>query len=162
MLLKLSPALKGFITAILMIGVALLLDKRKDNGDTRLQYLILVLYAAGIIWSLVSYSFIEKSNRKFSALFSQGFKCFIVVTLVMIVFTALFIKMHPEYAVQEAAATKEYYLKQGDKTPAEIADLAERAKKQYAITVISVSIFRYLIFGAIVTAGTAALLTRRK
>lgn len=162
MLLKLSPALKGFITAVLMIGVALLLDSRKEAGDARLQYLVLILYAAGIIWTLVSFSLLEKTNRNFSSFFNQGFKCFIIVTLVMIAFTAIFIKMHPEYAVQEAQATKEYYIKQGDKTPTELADLAERAKKQYAITVISVSIFRYLIFGAIVTAGTAVLLTRRK
>lgn len=162
MLLKLSPALKGLITAVLMIGVALLLDSRKEAAGSRLQYLILILYAAGIIWSLVSFGIIEKTSRKFSSFFNQGFKCFIVVTLVMIAFTAVFIKMHPEYAVQEALLTKEYYIKQGDKTPTEIADLVDRAKKQYAITVISVSIFRYLIFGAIVTAGTAALLTRRK
>ena len=84
-----------------------------------------------------------------------------MVTLVMVGFTFVFVRAHPEYAEQEAKNTKEYYEAKGDKMPAEIEDLSQKAKKQYTVTVISLSIFRYLITGAILTAAISALLIRR-
>jgi hypothetical protein len=97
----------------------------------------------------------------FGELFSQGFRCFILVTILMVGFTYVFVKMHPELAEQEAVTTIEYYQQKGDKTPMEIEEMGKKAKKQYPIAVVSLSIFRYLIIGAVLTAGTAAVLTRK-
>lgn len=153
---KLTPGIKGLLTALLMIGMTLLLDKFHDQTDPRLQYLVFVVYAVGIIWTLLPL------RGSFGELFSKGFRCFIVITLVMVLFTFIFIKLHPEWAEQEKKTTIEYYSKQGDNTPAELEEMGKKAKKQYPVAVVSLSIFRYLIIGAALTAGTAAILTRRK
>ncbi|HQV59840.1 MAG: DUF4199 domain-containing protein [Chitinophagaceae bacterium] len=162
MQLRLSPAIKGLITAVLMIAVALVIDAKKEAADPRLQYLIFIVYGAGIIWTLLSFRQSAAFNGKFAELFSQGFKCFIVVTLIMVAFTAVFIQLHPEFALQEAAYQREQLVKLNDKTPTEIEDLVARVKKQYPVRYISASIFGYLILGAAVTAVASVLLTRRR
>ena|SRR5690242_1614670 len=159
--IRLSPALKGLITSLLIIAVILFIHSRKNNIDPRVQYLVYILYAAGIAWALIPFR-----GSRFGELFSIGFRCFIVIVLVLVAFTIIFIKFHPELAVQEAQKTKDYYLKEyyehrGDKTPVQIEEIAKKAKKQYAVTVISISIFRYLIIGVVLTAAISALLIRR-
>jgi Protein of unknown function (DUF4199) len=157
-----SPAVKGLITGILMIVSALIIFYTDQPPDSPLQYLIYIIYAGGIIWTVVSHSYSASFAGKFSDLFSQGFRCFIVVTLLMVLFTGLFIKMHPEFAIQEARAYKEQLIKQKNKTPDEIDEIAAKVEKQYMISHISVSIFGYLIIGAGITAIVSALLIRRK
>jgi len=158
---RLSPALKGLITSIVMIAVVLIIHAKKDSIDYRWQYAVYILYALGIVWALIPFR-----QLRFGELFSIGFRCFIVISLIMVAFTYIFIKMHPELAVEEGIKTKEYYLKEyrektGSYTPVQIDEMAEKAKKQYAVTVISISIFRYLIIGVILTAATSVLLMRK-
>ncbi len=162
MALRLSPVIKGFITAAVMIAATLLIDARRTELDPRWQYLVFIIYGAGIVWTLISFHRSGTVRGKFSAYFGQAFRCFIIVIIMMVAFTAIYLKVHPEYAAQEAQITREYYLKKGDKTPAELDDIAEKAKKQYPVTFISISIFGYLIIGAVVSAGISALLTRRQ
>lgn len=153
---NLSPAIKAVITAGLMIVASLLIDKWHEVLDLRIQYLVYLLYLGGIIWSLMA------TRGNFGQLFSTGFRHFIVVTILMVCFTYVFVKTHPELAEQEKAATISYYQQQGDKLPLEIAEAGEKAKKQYPLAIVSFSIFRYLIIGAALTAGTALILSRRK
>ncbi|MBK8699773.1 MAG: hypothetical protein IPN29_09605 [Saprospiraceae bacterium] len=63
MQLRLSPAIKGLITAVLMIAVALVIDA-KEAADPRLQYLIFIVYGAGIIWTLAEFPAICCLHRK--------------------------------------------------------------------------------------------------
>jgi Protein of unknown function (DUF4199) len=161
--MRINPTIKGLITGLIMIAASLGIDQVKDSVSPSIEYLVFAIYAAGVIWTILAFARDSPSyTGKFSELFSQGFKCFIIVTLLMVTFTGVFIKMHPEFADQEAVATKEYYLKQGDKTPMEIEETAAKAKKQYTVTVVSIAIFRYLIFGAVITAATAVILKRRQ
>jgi len=159
---KLSPGIKGLITGLVMAGVALWIDSSKQSINPAFQFLVYIVYAAGIFWTLYSYSFFEQSGTNFSTLFNKGFRCFIVVALVMVIFTFIFLKMHPEFAIQEAATTKDYYIQQGGKTPAEIEEMVITAKKRYPVIVISLSIFRYLLIGAGITALFSVILSRRK
>ncbi len=161
MQLRISPVIKGLITAVLMIALALIIASKK-NTTPEWQYLLYLVYAAGIIWTLISFSRSGTFSGKFSELFGQGFRCFIVVTLVMVIFTGIFIKIHPEYAEQEAKATREYYHEKADKTASEIEEMAQKAKKQYPVIFISISIFRYLVAGAVFTTAVSGFLTRRK
>jgi hypothetical protein len=49
------PALKGLLTAIIMIAVVMAIYYGGDKVDPRLQYLIYAIYAGGVIWTLVAY-----------------------------------------------------------------------------------------------------------
>ena len=145
-----------------MIALVLVIYNAGDSADPRLQYLIYLIYAVGITWTLVAYSRSPGFKAGFGSVFNQGFRCFIVVTLLLVIFTGVFSMMHPEFAQQTAEAYREELLLKKDKLPAEIETEVADYKKQYTLRLVSVSIFGYLIIGAAVTAVGAALLTRRK
>ena len=161
--MKLSPAIKGIITASIMIAIALITYYSGLPANSPFQYLIYAVYALGITWTVIAYRKSESFTGKFGGLFNQGFKCFIVVTLLIVAFTGIFSKMHPEFAEESAKLYKEeLVLNAKDKTPSDIEEDVARYKKGYTLALIYGSIFGYLIIGAVVTAATSLLLTRRK
>ncbi|MGZ5218617.1 MAG: DUF4199 domain-containing protein [Chitinophagaceae bacterium] len=160
---KFTPLLKGIITGSAMIIVSLALFYSKIPVESNLHYVIYILYAAGIIWALISYSRSASYTGKFGDIFGQGFRCFIVVTLMMVAFTAIFSMQHPEFAEEAANYYKEDLIKEKNKTPEEIEKLVGKARKQYTTGLVSLTIFGYLVTGAVITAaGSAFLLMRRK
>jgi len=159
---KYSPLLKGVITGVLMIILTLLLFYSKQPADTPLQFLSYTIYGGGIIWTIISYSHSPFHTGKFSELFGQGFRCFIMVTLIMVTFTAIFSMLHPEFAEEAAKYYKESLMKEHSKTPSEIEDMVRQVKKQYTTSVVSITIFRYLIIGVIFTAACSGIIIKRK
>lgn len=158
---KLTPLVKGIITGIVLVILSLVLYYSKTT-NSRLNYLIYIIYALGIAWTLVSYSRSPAFTARFADSFGQGFRCFIIVTLIMVAFTAVFTMQHPEFAEEAASYYRTDLIKQGNKTPNEIEELVAQAKKRYPTSIISITIFGYLITGAVFTAAGAALLMRRK
>lgn len=162
MLKNIDATKKGLITGLLMIGISLGIYYSGQPFDSPLQYLIYVVYAAGIVWTIHAFTRQEENTHKFGALFLQGFKCFIAVTLLMVVFTFVFNKMHPEFKNEMVKAYTEDLVKKGNSTPAEIVKNIESAKDYYLTMLISGAIFGYLIIGAIITATTSLLYLKRK
>src|SRR5262245_25560604 len=161
---RLTPLAKGLITAAAILGLTLTIYYTNQRPDSPLNYLIYFLYGAGIIWTLVEYHLHINGSAKFGELFGQGFRCFIVVTLIMSMFTGLFSATHPEFAGQDAKLYREYLDKEvKDKTPAEKDEMVAAEKKQYTTKLIYSAIFGYLILGSIITAaGSVLIVLRRK
>src|SRR5687767_6476091 len=118
--MKIVPAVKGLITAVIMIGIILIIYKLGDKADSRLQYLIYIVYALGVLWTVMDYRRTPAFTGKFGESFSQGFRCFIVVTLMLALFYGVFNYLHPEFAEQQAIAYKEHLVKGGQKLPNDI------------------------------------------
>ncbi len=131
--------------------------------NSPLHYSVYGVYALGIVWTLMSYRNSPSFTGRFGESFGMGFRCFIVATLIMVVYTFVFNKMHPEFAEDAARLYKEQQLaiKNNSKTPDEIVADAARYKNGYAMAVVYGSIFGYLIIGAAVTAAVSGFLTRR-
>ena len=168
---KLTPLVKGIITGVTMLGLTLILHYTKQPTSSSIHYLLYVLYAGGITWTLIDHSRSANYSGKFGDLFGQGFRCFIIVTLIMIVFTGIFSASHPEFAEKDAKSYKEYLMETKDKkeapgkdkTQVEIDEMAGNYKKHYTTGLIYSAIFGYLIVGSILTAaGAGILLMRRK
>jgi Protein of unknown function (DUF4199) len=159
--MRISPAIKGLITAALMIAVFLGVYYTRKNADPRLQYLVYILYALGIAWTILAYRRSSSFTGKFGDIFSQGFKCFIVVTLIVVAFYWIFNYQHPEFRAEAAVAYKEQLVKE-KKLPPDIESEVTTYKKQYTLRLVSGAIIGYLIIGAGVTAVLSAFLTRRK
>ena len=159
---KLTPLIKGIITGVVLVIVSLSLYYSKLPVESKLHYSIYILYAIGIVWTLISYSRSATFTGKFADLFGQGFKFFIVVAFIMVAFTAIFSMLHPEFAEDSARYYKEDLAKEGNKTPLEIDEIVAKVKKQYTTSLVSLTIFGYLITGTIITAAGSALLMRRK
>jgi hypothetical protein len=162
MLKNLNATKKGLITGLVMVGMSLAIYYSGQPFDSPLQYIIYAVYAGGIIWTLYEFSKSEENTNKFAAFFLQGFKCFIVIALLMVVFTFVFNKMHPEFKDAMAKAYSEDLIKKGDKTPAEVLTNVEKAKDFYLTMMISGAIFGYLMIGAVITAAASLLFMKRK
>ena len=160
-IMKLSPLIKGIITAIVMICVSIATFYGLPQSSP-LHYIVFAIYAIGIIWTLITYRNSPAWSGKFVDSFSTGFKCFIVATLLMVLYTFIFNKIHPEFAENSARLFKEQQLKEHNKMPDEIDTDTARYKNGYATAVVYGSIFGYLIIGAAVTAVASLIITRRK
>lgn len=161
--MKLSPLIKGIITAIAMIAISLATYYGLPEKSP-LHYLVFAVYAIGIIWTLTAYKNSPAYSGKFGDSFNTGFKCFIVATLMMVLFTFTFNKIHPEFAEEQTRLFKveQMAIPNNSKTPDEIDAEVIRFKNGYVMAVVYGSIFGYLIIGAAVTALGSILLTRRK
>lgn len=158
--MKFNPAIKGLITAALMVAVFLLVYR--VNPESRfLQLIIYAIYGAGIVWTLLVYRQSAAFTGKFGDNFQQGFRCFVVVTLGMAVFYGLFNYFHPEFADQAAVTLREQLQQEKGNLPTEIDDMVSNFKKQYTLKLVSGAIFGYLIIGAGITAILSAFIKRR-
>jgi hypothetical protein len=153
---------KGLITGIAMIATSFIIYAAKRGFDNKLQYITYTLYLAGVVWTLFDYSKQAAGEAKFGSYFSTGFKCFIVVTLLMVLFTVVFLIMHPEMKEQMAVTVREQLIKQGNKTPKEIEESIAMAKKSFMPALVMATVFSYLVIGAMVTAVAGAVLMQRK
>src|SRR5690242_13747296 len=135
---KFTPLAKGLFTAAAMIIFSLSMYYFKLDRYRGIENFMYVLYAAGIAWTLIEHSKMGQFTGKFQELFGAGFRCFIVVTLLMIAYTAIFSITHPEMADERAVLYKEYLVKEEkSKTPAEIAVAVATYKKQYTTRLVS-------------------------
>jgi 4-hydroxybenzoate polyprenyltransferase len=159
---QLNATKKGAVTGVAMIALTLALFYARQPFDSPAQYLVYLLYAAGIIWTLYDFSKSEENNNKFATFFLQGFKCFMVITLLMVIFTYVFNKMHPEFKDEMAKAYREELVKKGNSTPAEIADNIKKMNQYYLTMLISGAIFGYLLIGGAITAAASLLFMKRK
>lgn len=162
MLKNLNATKKGLITGLLMIGLALLFYYSKQAFDSPFQYVIYVAYTFGVVWTLFDFARNGTHSNKFGEFFLQGFKCFVVVTLLMVLYTLAFNKMHPEFKDQMADAYKKELTVTGNKTPLEIEATVKQAKDYYLVMLVSGAIFVYLIIGVVVTLVTTLMLRSRK
>jgi glucan phosphoethanolaminetransferase (alkaline phosphatase superfamily) len=162
MLKKINAAQKGLITGILMIGISLSLFSTQQAVESPVQYSIYFIYLTGIAWTLLAFKKSLNEPGTFGRFFLEGFKCFIIVTLLMVIFTFVFNKMHPEFKDQVAAGYREAILKQGNSTPNEVEESVLKIKAQYLTILIARTIFAYLFLGAVITAVASFVIKRRK
>lgn len=145
-----------------MIAVGVLLYLNKVDERSGLQFVGYLIYGAGIVWTLVGFNQSTGGQSKFGELFNQGFRSFVVVTLLMAIFTFVFYKTNAELLDQKAALTRTELLKtEKNRTPKEIDEMIENGKKNFAVFAASGAIFQYLFIGVIVTMATAGSLYLR-
>lgn len=156
-MITISPTIKGLITGTAMILFSVWIYSSRGSFENNLQYITYAIYVAGVIWTLVAYSRMEVL-KTFGTYFSQGFKCFIVVTLMMVAFTIGFLKMNPGMREEMAQNFRAELLSRGNKTPPEVESMVLQAKENYTTMLTSVTIFSYLLIGSVVTLITTGLL----
>lgn len=159
---NLSATKKGLITGLIMIAFSVFIFKQYGSFDNNLQHVVYLLYLGGIVWTLIDFSKAQDGNTKFGKYFGEGFKCFIVVTLLMVTFTIVFLKMHPEFREEMAVNYKAELIKQGNRTAKEIDEMVNASKSYFATMLTSMAVFSYLVIGALITAVTSAVMMQLK
>ena len=153
----------GLITGAAMVVASLVLFYTfhfPENGKN--QYFIFALYATGILWGLVSLKKNDDGNKIFKDYFSEGFKVFVVVTLVMAVFTFIFYKMNPQILENSLVEINKFNAKDSDKTPAEVTANAEKLKGIFIPMMIATTTVKNLFLGALVTVIAGGFLSQKK
>lgn len=159
--MQFNSTIKGLLTGGLMVILGIFLFWKNADNASPLQYLGFLIYGVGIVWSV--YPAAQNGVSKFGSLFYQGFRCFVVVTLVMAVFTFVFFQMNSGIIDKNIAAAKQERLKTAkDRTPEEIEEEANTTRKYYIPILVSQTIFQYLLIGVIVTVTTAGALSLSK
>lgn len=153
-----NPMAKALITAAMMIAVALLIDYRLKNHTSNWQYLAYLIYAAGIGWVMIPHAKANHFNLSFGQLFSSGFRCFILITLLMVGFTFAFLHFKPAIRQEAMDNYRNELAKQPDLTPAEAEKNIAGATKYFDIMMLSMAIFGYLFTGALITLLIALLI----
>ncbi len=162
MINKLSATTKGLIAGILMVLISVGIYAVKGNFDNSLQYITYAIYVAAIIWALYDFKNSAAENKSFKEYFSTGFKCFIVITFVMVLFTFIFTRVDPSLKEQMAVNYREELASKGNYTAVEIDGMVQKAKDYFNIMLTSSAIFGYLVIGAMVTVVTSLFFVRSK
>jgi len=162
MLNNLNATKKGLIIGLAMIGLALFFFYvLKLPVNEKEQYALFTVYVAGIAWSLFSFKR-TPGDKNFKSYFSTGFKTFIVVTLLMVLYTFIFFKFNTAYRDAGIAANNALLVKEGNHTAAEIESNASKLKKIFMPVMVGIATFKYLILGALVTAIGSGFLSRKQ
>ena len=153
----------GLITAAAMVAASLMLFyvfHFPENGKN--QYFIYGIYGLGILISLFQFKKNDAGDKTFKDYFSEGFKVFVVVTLIMAIFTFIFYKMNPQILENALVEINTFNAKDADKTPAEVIANAEKLRGIFIPMMIATTTVKNLILGALITIIGAGFLSQKK
>lgn len=157
-----TPAQKGLVTGATMVLASLFsLYVLKNPVESNFQFIVYLIFCLGIVWSLFAYMKSTAENKAFKDYFSIGFKTFVVIALIMAIFTFAYFSGNPEFRDSKIAENSKLLIQQGDHLPNEIASNSEQLKKMFMPLMISAAVFRYLILGALITLIAAGFLSQK-
>ena len=159
---NLSATKKGIFISILMMLSSLItfyIFHMPDNGNS--QYLVLSVFIAGIFWALLDF---HKKNPEanFKNYFGEGFRTFIVISLLMVIFAFIFYKINPQIMEDGIRENDALLRKEGNKTEAEIISNANQLRSIFIPVMLSLTTIKYLFLGALSSAVIGGLFLQKK
>jgi hypothetical protein len=153
----------GLITGAIMIAALLFsFYIAKLPVESNFQFVVYGLFCAGVVWSLFNSYLYDPAKISFKDFFSVGFKTFVIVALLMAVYTYIFFNIHTDFRDAKIAQNNQLILKEGHHLPNEIEQNSNQLKKLFLPIMVSSAVFRYLIVGALVSAVGAGFLSSRR
>ena len=125
------------------------------------QYLIYAVYAAGIMWSCVTYGKQLNGNLTFGNAFAHGFKVAAVVTVLMIGFTLAISAFSPEMKEKTLEAVRSEMAKNPGVTPDMIEKTTAIYTRWFTPILIGSALLGYLFLGLLASLAGAAV-TKKK
>lgn len=161
MINKFTPTIKGLIAGVLMVIISIAIYLAKGDFDNNLQYISYALYVATILWTLYDFQQSDAADKSFKQYFSTGFRCFIVITFIMVLFTFIFTKVDPSLKEQMAVKYRADLTAKGNYTATEIEGMVQKARDYFNIMLTSMAIFGYLVIGSMVTVVGSLFFVRK-
>lgn len=159
---KLTTTQIGLLSAVAMIVTTLVCFLVfRFPVEHNFQLLVYGWLMAGIVWAMIRVKQANPSEATFKALFQTGFRVFMIVSLLMAVFTGIYFSQQTEFRDQKIIENTELLKQAGNHTPTEIAQNEERLREMFLPLMISGAIFRYLIVGALVSVISAGFFQRK-
>lgn len=159
---KLTSTQIGLFSAVAMIITSLIgYVVLRLPVEHNFQLIVYGWLIAGIVWAIFRTKEANPTEATFKALFQTGFRVFMVVSLLMAVFTGIYFSQQESFRDQKIKENTELLKQAGNHTPTEIAQNEERLRDIFLPMMISGAIFRYLIVGALVSVVAAGFLQRK-
>jgi hypothetical protein len=159
-----SPTYKGLIISATLIAASLITYypmHLPENGNS--QFAILSLFTMGLIWVLLDK---KKHSGDFQpslkAYFSEGFKAFMVIALLMAVYTFIFYKLNPQIVEKGIAENNVLIRTQGNKTDAEIHENANKLRSIFMPMMLMLNTIKFLFLGSLISLTIGGLLSQKK
>lgn len=160
-MVKISPTIIGVVTAIVIVALSILFFYKMNlpvNGNN--QFVIMAVFSLGILWALAKFNRTNPYGRPFKDYFQEGFKTFIVITLLLVVFTYIFYKLNPQILENKIAESNQMVIAEGNHTMQEIEENAQKLRKIFMPMMLSITMFKYLILGVLITVIGGAFFSR--
>jgi phosphatidylserine synthase len=152
----------GLITGGLMILVSLIMFYQFHLPDTgTVKYICYSIYSLGIIVALVNFKN-NNEGKSFKDYFSEGFKTFVVVCLIMALFTWIFYKMNPQIFDTIIAEINKINAQDLNKTPQEVIENGEKIRNIQIPMTVAINTILYMVMGALITLIGAGFLSQKK
>ncbi len=160
---KISAKFIGLIIGGLMVLVSLLMFYQFHYPDTgTVKYVCFTIYSVGIIISLLIFKNNSTEEKTFKDYFSEGFKAFVVVCLIMAIFTWIFYKMNPQIFDNMINEINKINALDPNKTPQEVIDNGEKIRNIRIPMTVAINTIIYMVIGALVTLIGAGFLSQKK
>jgi hypothetical protein len=162
-MVNISATYKGLIAGGLMVVTCIIAYfVLKIPYNSKEQFVVFAIYTAAIIWALTDFNKTITGEKKFKEYFQVGFKVFMVVTLLMVVYCFVFYSFNT--AIRDAWITNnnQLLLKEGNHMPAEIEANGQQMKKMFLPLMAGINLFKYLIIGVLITVITAGVFVSQK
>ena len=152
----------GLLTSGLMVLTSLVMFYQFHYPDTgTVKYVCFSIYTIGIIISLLNFKN-NNSNKDFKDYFSEGFKTFVVITLIMAIFTWVFYKMNPQIFDNIINEINKINALDPNKTPQEVIENGEKIRSVRIPMTVAITTMMYMVMGALVTLIAAGFLSQKK
>ena len=125
------------------------------------NYICYTLFTLAVIVTLLQYKKNDEGEMAFKGYFSEGFKTFVIIVLIMAVFTFIFYKLNPFILEGKLAEINKYNALDKNKTPDEVIENSNQIRKVFIPMTVATTTIMYLFLGALITAIGAGLLSQR-
>ncbi len=144
-----TPLTKGIVISLVLIVLALISYFMDLTANKGIQYAGYIIFIAAIVWSVYSYGQQIDHNATFGNYFSHGFKVSAIVTVLMILFTVIFILLFPEIKEKGMEDARKSMEAKGTMSSDQINQAIDITQKFFMVFVIGGALVFYLLFGAI-------------
>ena len=151
-MMKLNASQKGLITGLLIIALSAAVYAIYKSFDNPVHLGAYAIYAVGIFWTLHDFNKnVPQGEQSFKSYFAQGFKCFIVVTLLMVCANFLFLQLNTGFKAEMIESMRKQLLLNPDYTTGDVDKHITNYKKMVVPAYVMSTVFAYLGVGALIT-----------
>jgi H+/Cl- antiporter ClcA len=158
------PRNKGIVISLVLIilnAIAYYAFRLTENS--LVQYANLTLFVLGMVWVLVHRKMLSNNIQlTWKDFFAEGFKAFVVVALLMALYTIVFYKINPEVKEKGIAEINKIMASQGNRTQGEIDQNANTIREIFIPMTIMVKVVLLLFMGSLVSLTLGLSLARKK
>ena len=152
-----TPAVKGIVISLVLILLSLVLYFTGESENTVLKWVQFFLFGGGIIWADIYYAQQLKGNVTFGNVFAHGFKTSAAITVIVLVYTFIFIKFISPELVDKVIIQARIKWEEAKLTSAQMQQAEDVTRKYFLPFAIGGVLFMYMVGGLIFSLIGAAL-----